>query len=129
MNLDGGGLTLVPLIFMWNDLPLPDQDSPGGPVIGYSARGAGLWGHQAEEPEAALIAAFGAGRASVLRQLTTPTSTGELAKRLNVTPGNISLHIARLREAGLAESQQIGKWVFHRLTPRGESLLQLFEHD
>lgn len=129
LHLDGSGLTLVPLIFMWNDLLLPDEEKPGIPVIGYSARGAGLWTHQAESPEAALIAMLGAGRASILNQLTTPLSTTELAERLAVTPGNISLHIARLREAGLVESQQLGKWVFHRLTPRGEGILRLFEHD
>jgi hypothetical protein len=27
------------------------------------------------------------------------------------------------------ESQQLGKWVFHRLTPRGEGILELFKHD
>jgi hypothetical protein len=128
MRLDGSGLTLVPLIFMWNDLLLPDEARPGVPVIGYSARGAGLWTHQAEAPDAALTAMLGAGRAGVLVQLTTPLSTSELAERLGVTPGNISLHIARLREAGLVESQQLGKWVFHRLTPRGEGVLRLFTH-
>ncbi len=129
LNLDGGGLMLVPFIFMWNDLLLPDEAKSDGTVIGYSARGTGLWTHQAESPEAALVAMLGAGRAKVLRQLTTPTSTSELAERLHVTSGNISLHIARLREAGLVESQQLGKWVFHRLTPRGEGILKLFEHD
>ncbi|MAS37501.1 MAG: ArsR family transcriptional regulator [Anaerolineaceae bacterium] len=121
----GTGLTLVPLLFMWNDMLLPEQEV--SPVIGYHARGAGLWTQQAEEPEAALIAAFGAGRAAVLRQLTTPLSTSDLAERLNVTPGNVSLHMTRLREAGLVESQQLGKWVFHRLTLRGEKVLALFE--
>lgn len=129
MHLYGSGLTLVPLIFMWNDLLLPDHEKRSDAVIGYSARGAGLWTHQAEAPEAALVAMLGAGRAGVLRQLVTPLSTTELAERLAVTPGNISLHIARLREAGLVESQQLGKWVFHRLTPRGEGILALFEHN
>lgn len=129
ITLDGSGLILVPLIFMWNDLLLPDEEKAGIPVIGYSVRGAGLWTHQAESPEAALIAMLGAGRAAVLVQLTTPLSTTEIAERLGVTPGNISLHIARLREAGLVESQQLGKWVFHRLTPRGEGVLKLFEHE
>lgn len=124
---DGKGLMLVPLIFMWHDFLLPSTDWLDIPVLAYSARGAGLWTQQAEEPSAALTAAFGAGRASVLRQLGTPLSTSELAERLGVTPGNISLHIARLHAAGLVESQQLGKWVFHRLTLRGEKVLRLFE--
>ncbi|MBZ0303173.1 MAG: helix-turn-helix domain-containing protein, partial [Anaerolineae bacterium] len=122
----GSGLILVPLVFTWNDILVPEKDERRCPVIAYSVRGGGLWSHQAEEPSEALIAALGEGRANVLRQLTTPRSTSELAQRLEVTPGNISLHIARLREAGLVESQQLGKWVFHRLTPRGEHLLALF---
>ena len=121
----GRGLTLVPLIFMWNDTLLPEDDIDL--VIGYGARGAGLWTHAVEDPTATLVAALGAGRAAVLCQLVTPLSTGELAERLAVTPGNISLHMARLREAGLVESQQVSKWVFHRLTPRGEQLLALFD--
>ena len=120
---DGAGLMLV---FMWNDVVLPSPDR--SPIIAYGARGAGLWTQQAEEPEAALAAAFGAGRAAVLRQLTAPRSTSELAEALGVTPGNISLHIARLHKAGLVESQQISRWVFHRLTVRGEHLLKLFDH-
>lgn len=123
----GRGLMLVPLVFMWNDLVLPDEAGPEVPVIAYGARGAGLWTHEPEAPAAALAAAFGDGRAAVLAQMTTPRSTSELAERLKVTPGNISLHIARLREAGLVESQQVGKWVFHRLTLRGERLLALFD--
>jgi hypothetical protein len=121
----GSGLTLVPLIFMWNDVLVPEDSV--NPVIGYNPRGSGLWTHTAETPGEALIATLGAGRAAVLRQLITPQSTSELAERLNVTAGNISLHIARLREAGLVESQQISKWVFHRLTERGEGLLALFD--
>lgn len=127
ITLKGGGLTLVPLIFMWNDVQLPENNVD--PVIGYNVRGAGLWSQSAETPGEALIAALGAGRAAVLRQLTTPLSTSELAERLDVTAGNISLHMTRLREAGLVESQQISKWVFHRLTPRGEKLLKLFEQE
>lgn len=122
----GSGLTLIPLVFMWKDIMLPEHDDPDGLTIAYNARGAGLWSQEAESPDAMLIAAFGEGRARVLQLLDTPRNTGDLAERLSVTPGNISLHIARLREAGLVESQQTGKWVFHRLTQRGEQLLSLF---
>jgi DNA-binding transcriptional ArsR family regulator len=121
---DGAGLLLIPLVFMWNDLLLPEAGA--SLAIAYGARGGGLWRQTIEEPGAALIAAVGAGRARVLQQLETPRNTGELAERLSMTPGNISIHIARLREAGLVESQQTGKWVFHRLTMRGEQLMALF---
>ncbi len=122
----GRGLTLIPLVFMWKDIMLPEHDDPDGLTVAYSARGAGLWSQEVESPDAMLIAAFGEGRARVLALLETPRSTGDLAERLDVTPGNVSLHIARLREAGLVESQHTGKWVFHRLTQRGEQLLALF---
>jgi hypothetical protein len=81
---------------MWNDLLLPEDNT--FPAIAYGARGAGLWQQTVEEPDAALTAAVGAGRARVLQQLDTPRNTGELAERLGMTAGNISIHIARLRE-------------------------------
>ncbi len=124
---DGDGLMLIPLVFMWNDFTVPETDAY--PTISYGVRGGGLWRQTVEEQGTALAAAMGAGRAQVLQQLETPRNTGELAERLGVTAGNISSHIARLREAGLVESQQTGKWVFHRLTQRGEQLMALFGDD
>jgi len=128
LQLKGDGLLLVPVIFSWPDLyilPIPKYH----PTIGYSARGAGLWRYEPPNPSEALELTLGTGRARVLKQLSTPITTSELAQKLKITAGAVSQHISRLNAAGLVEPMQNGKHVYHHLTERGEKLLDVFtEH-
>jgi len=41
-------------------------------------------------------------------------------------PGAVSQHLARLKQAGLVESQRAGNRVYYRHTPRGKALVELF---
>jgi DNA-binding transcriptional ArsR family regulator len=124
-RLHGEGVQLVPIFFnvagrTWKVTP------EWRPMIGYSARGVGLY---CQETRAAkpLELALGAGRASVLQALTTPASTGELAHRLMVTSGAVSQQLERLKRTGLVEAHRSGRRVYYRLTRRGEELIALFE--
>lgn len=118
------GLQLVPAAFgkfYWQ------FDEEKTPMVVYGMRGAGLWYNQnTHDPIADLEVALGTGRARVLLALTTPASVLELAHRLGITSGAVSQHLSRLNEAGLVQAHRSGKWVYYRLTARGEGLLQLF---
>jgi DNA-binding transcriptional ArsR family regulator len=124
-NLCGDGIQLVPTIF---DVAgrMSKITPEWRPMIGYSARGVGLYNHQprASRP---LEVALGAGRARVLQGLRSPATTGDIARRLGLTSGAVSQHLDRLRRAGLVEPHRSGKWVYYQLTRRGEELVALFE--
>ena len=125
VSLRGNGFQLVPIIFnasgrTWKVMP------DWHPMIGYRARGAGLYSHeiQASLP---LEEALGAARARVLQTLTTPATTGEVAFKARITAGTASVHLSRLTKAGLVEPHRSGARVYYRLTQRGEELIALFE--
>jgi hypothetical protein len=124
-NLPGNGIQLVPTIFAGSGRVL--QCLPEWhPMIGYSARGVGLYSTvtHASQP---LELALGASRAQVLVGLRTPATTSELAHRLCRSSGTISQQLDRLHCAGLVEPWRSGKRVYYRLTPRGEKLLAVFD--
>ncbi len=124
-QLVGRGVQLVPAIFVCN---LTWQIEPEWhPMLSYQSRGTGLWWmDNTSVPNSSLEIALGAGRARVLRLLTTPSSTGEIAHHLEITAGAASQHLSRLQQAGLTEPHRSGKRVYHYLTGRGEKLLALF---
>jgi hypothetical protein len=124
-KLNGEGLQLVPSMFsgaiMWQIAP------EWRPMVIYESRGTGTWWKDsAPIPDQALEIALGEGRARVLRLLSSPSNTGEIARRLQITAGAASQHLSRLNQAGLVESRRSGRWVYYHLTGRGEKLLGLF---
>jgi DNA-binding transcriptional ArsR family regulator len=125
VHLQGEGIRLVPSLFlnhvMWQ------ANTTLKPMIIYHARGSGLW-YRPEEPcpNSALETTLGEGRAHVLQTLLTPASPTEIAQQLQITAGAASQHLRKLGEAGLVESQRLGKRVYYRLSERGERLLALF---
>lgn len=70
-----------------------------------------------------LAALVGAARARVLRAVEPGRSTGELARRLNISPSTVSEHVRTLREAGLVVTHRDGRAVRHVLSPLGWELL------
>lgn len=70
----------------------------------------------------------GTVRAAVLEALVTPASTGELAAKVDVTPGAISQHVSVLRGCDLVTSHRSGRRVFHSLTETGEALVRGAEY-
>ncbi|MEZ4670861.1 MAG: metalloregulator ArsR/SmtB family transcription factor [Anaerolineae bacterium] len=124
-HLPGEGVQLVPSIFLCN---FTWQIEPEWrPMLSYHARGAGLWYQTPKfETDPSLEIALGETRARVLRLLATPTSTGEIARILQITAGAASQHLSRLGQAGLVEPHRSGKRVYYHLTSRGTQLVALF---
>ncbi len=100
---------------------------PWQPTLAYSPRGvADLWISSPPPTGEAMRTLIGRGRSMVLKRLTVPCATSDLARILGMTPGAISQHLAGLRRAGLVESTRRGSRVYYRLSPIGEALLRLF---
>jgi DNA-binding transcriptional ArsR family regulator len=118
---DGGGLVLVPSVFVWPAvLTVP---TGGTAQLAYPARGvATLWEGPRRAP-AALQAVLGRGRARLLVEMRAPVSTTELARRTGMTAGGVSQHLAALRAAGLVTTHRDGKAVLNTRTTVAEALL------
>jgi DNA-binding transcriptional ArsR family regulator len=66
---------------------------------------------------------LGQTRAAVLVALAGGSTTGELARKLRISPAGASQHATVLRRAGLILSTRRGNSVLHTLTPLGSALL------
>lgn len=124
LDLGDGGILLVPGVFAWPyvwTITAP----PHRPTLIYPARGvATLWSDQRGEttPTRSLARLMGAQRAALLASLSTPTTTTELARRMEMTAGGVSQHLAVLRDAGLVRGSRSGRHVLYVRTPLGENL-------
>ncbi|WP_432893414.1 DUF5937 family protein [Kribbella sp. CA-245084] len=119
----GRGLTLTPSLFSRRAATPISPDKP--PHLIYPARGlATLWQTPAATPPAALANLIGRARARLLSLLETPTSTTELAIRLNVTPTAINQHLRALQAAGLLTSARHGRSVLYHRTDLGDHLIR-----
>jgi hypothetical protein len=137
LRLGGRGLLLVPSFFCSpTPVALLDPDLP--PVLAYPvdrlggilpASGehgtatAALDGGVADDREA-LAALLGRTRAGVLAAVDGGCTTGEVARRLQISPAAASQHTTVLRNAGLIVSQRERNTVLHTLTPLGRAILQ-----
>ena len=121
------GLLLVPSVFAWPDV-FTVTDRPWRLSIYYPAGGAGDWFDPPAplrgDPLAALV---GRSRARVLRHLSVPVTTLELAARLQVRPSAVSRHLTGLATAGLANRVRIGKRVVYSPGLALRSLLDLID--
>jgi DNA-binding transcriptional ArsR family regulator len=70
-----------------------------------------------------LAALLGPTRAAVLRALTAPRGTAELAGVVGISPASASEHAKVLREVYLIETLRHGRAVRHSLTPLGRTML------
>jgi DNA-binding transcriptional ArsR family regulator len=123
VDLGGRGLTVIPNVFAW-PLACSMVADPWPPAIVYPPRGVGsLWAPENGDARAALEALLGRTRAAVLLGLRAPCSTTELARRMELTPGAVSLHMTVLHDAGLLVREREGRSVLYRLSAIGEALL------
>jgi DNA-binding transcriptional ArsR family regulator len=74
------------------------------------------------DPLASLV---GASRAAILRALTTPATTTDLANLLRLSPSTVSHHLDALRGSDIVASTRSAQRVYYRLTDRGRQLLEL----
>jgi DNA-binding transcriptional ArsR family regulator len=124
IELGGSGMLLIPGVFAWPCV-LTITAPPLRPTLIYPARGvATLWdgGRRAATADRSLARLMGAQRAALLASLSQPATTSELARRMEMTAGGISQHLAVLRDAGLVRSSRSGRLVLYVRTPLGENL-------
>ncbi|GAA3876298.1 DUF5937 family protein [Saccharothrix violaceirubra] len=115
-------LVLVPSAFVWPDVYL--RDSPVRLALVYPAHGFGsLWERPDVPTGHSLARLLGATRARLLLELERPGTVTELARRLGVTVGAVSQHLAVLRGAGLVVSRREGREVVSLRTSLGLALV------
>ena len=127
----GGGLLFVPSVFA---KLIPYVEAPWPYALVYRARGVAELLHRrdtdssdparprpARAPDA-LDRLVGATRATLLRALTAPGTTTQLAAQLGLATGTVGDHLAVLREAGLVRRTRMGRAVRYDRTPLGDAL-------
>jgi DNA-binding transcriptional ArsR family regulator len=127
LNLGGSGMLLIPGVFAWPCV-LTITAPPLRPTLIYPARGvATLWSdpRRVATRTQSLARLMGAQRAALLASLSAPATTSELARRMEMTAGGVSQHLAVLRDAGLVRSSRSGRLVLYGRTPLGENLAEI----
>ncbi|MCP2341387.1 ArsR/SmtB family transcription factor [Actinomadura rupiterrae] len=119
--LSGDGMILIPSVFHWPDTAVMAE--PYQPNLVYPVPGVGtLWSQGTVPTAPALDALIGRTRARILVALGDPATTTILARRLSLTPGAVSQHLAVLRDGGLVTGRRTGREVFYERTPTGDTL-------
>ncbi|RJL30063.1 ArsR/SmtB family transcription factor [Bailinhaonella thermotolerans] len=117
----GRGLLLIPSVFTYKPVPPYSPDEP--PSIAYPCRGAAtLWHRDPGQDDPGLSALIGHPKARILHLLADPMTTGELARRLEVTPSAVSQHLRTLQATALVTSTRTGRHVLHHRTPLADQL-------
>ncbi|MEV4757492.1 winged helix-turn-helix domain-containing protein [Micromonospora sp. NPDC049559] len=134
LYLDGRGLLLLPSFFCAR-IPVTLLDPELPPILVYPvdrlggltpAPGEGAGRRPAnlrENGAEALAALLGRTRAAVLEAASDGCTTGEIARRLHISPAAASQHATVLRNAGLLVSQRERNTVLHTLTRLGQDML------
>jgi DNA-binding transcriptional ArsR family regulator len=130
LHLDGRGLLLVPAYFCART-PVTLLDPALPPVLVYPVQrlgGLNLSDEAAppadrENGREALAALLGRTRAAVLEVVDAGCSTGEVARRVGISPAAASQHATVLRKAGLLVTRRERNTVLHTLTPLGRAML------
>lgn len=123
LNLGGAGMLLLPSAFAWPTILTIEGPDLRTTLI-YPARGAAaLWGGPKHVPvTTGLARLIGAQRAALLASMNVPVTTTELARRMSITAGSASKHLAVLRDAGLVWGSRSGRKVLYARTALGETL-------
>jgi len=122
--LAGRGLRLIPSYFCRRS-PIALADARLRPVLVYPVDHSV---HRAvpascETSPQALGQLLGRTRARTLTALHEAATTGELARRLRISPASASQHVHALAAANLVRSHRTGNHVLHTLTPLGAAVL------
>jgi DNA-binding transcriptional ArsR family regulator len=126
LRLDGRGLLLVPSFFCART-PVALLDPTLPPVLVYPVDRLGGLAAVLEADDAdrdALAALIGRTRAAVLAAAENGCTTGEVARRLNISAAAASQHASVLRRSGLLVSHRDRNSVLHTLTPLGRAVLE-----
>lgn len=100
-------------------------DAPWPLSVYYPARAAA----EIREPQCAaddwLATLAGRTRARVLRSVSQPATTTQIAARLRIAPASVSQHLQRLHRGGLIRRTRRGVRVVYTLSETGRRLLAL----
>ncbi|WP_198953450.1 ArsR/SmtB family transcription factor [Kitasatospora sp. CB01950] len=123
IRVDRRGLALLPTCFARGAITAIGPDLT--PSISYLARGQGNLTGPVDPPPApqALEQLLGAPKARLLALLQEPTATTELARRLGVTPGAVSQHLAVLHATRLVTRARYGRLVLYARSPLADQLV------
>jgi len=126
-ELHGRGLVMVPSFFCWGR-PIALKDTTLPPVLVFPIEGDARYlalGKTMRENSSSrsLAALLGKTRAAVLETIADGATTGEIARRLDVSLATASEHATVLRRAGLVVSVRDGNTMLHALTPVATALL------
>ncbi|GLZ82038.1 putative regulatory protein [Actinorhabdospora filicis] len=120
VTLTGKGIRLSPSVF-WQRPAFAEQGFDDRPVLVYPVDTTpGIPEQPNTDP---LVGLLGRTRADVLRAVVGGAGTGEIARRLGVSPASVSEHATALRDAGLVATRRDGKRVRHMPTELGRRLL------
>ncbi|OIJ27213.1 ArsR/SmtB family transcription factor [Nocardioides luteus] len=117
-DIDGGGLTLVPSVFVWPRMWV-ELGLLGEPSLTYGARGIGtLWADRPlpVERDDALGELLGRSRSQILMTLQVPRSTTDLAREIGLSAATVSSHLSVLRRTGLVTCWRSGRRVLYQRT-------------
>jgi DNA-binding transcriptional ArsR family regulator len=124
-DLAGGGLLLIPSVFVWPEC-VGGFAPPWQPSLIYAARGlADLWQPPPSPAPEALVRLLGPNRAAILDGLDQPASTSWLADRHGLAASSVSAHLAVLRDAGLVTSHRHRRRVLYARTGLGDALTRI----
>jgi DNA-binding transcriptional ArsR family regulator len=127
VDAGGRGILLVPSIFVWPRV-MSTLDEPWQVTLFYPPRGVGtVWANQSEVTNKSLTLLLGSSRAQILTSLRAPSTTQDLAQIHGMPPGGVSHHLKLLLAAGMASKYRDGRVVRYRLSPTGESILNVFK--
>lgn len=119
-----GGIWFIPSVFRFPGLIMLFEDSV--PVISYGARGAGrLWESAPATVSDALAVLLSRGRAAVLVATDLPSTTTELAARVDLSPATVSEHLSALVGGGILRKWRAGRRVLYERTDLGEQLARV----
>ena len=115
-DLHGLGLVLMPSPFWAGDPLFSISDGLRPSVLVYAAHPRGFH-------DDSLAALLGPTRAAVLRALSAPRGTAELAGVVGISPASASEHAKVLRDGRLIETRREGRAVQHSLSALGAVML------
>lgn len=123
IDVDGRGLVFTPTFFARGAITSISDEHP--PVITYPVRGQATMAGPVLPPPVpqALEQLVGTPKARLLAMLGEPVSTTELARRLGVTPGAVSQHLAVLLATRLVNRARHGRVVLYARSPLGDRLV------
>ncbi|MFC7621708.1 helix-turn-helix domain-containing protein [Microlunatus sp. GCM10028923] len=121
-DLEGGGLCLVPSVFVWPTvLVIADEQTA---QLAFPCRGVGtLWADQDPPAAGALEEVIGRSKARLLAALQAPLSTTEAAARVELSVSTASEHLTALRAAGLVRTHRTGRRTLHVRTAAADTLI------